>query len=325
MNSSKPPAIIMHKGIPQHIIYTITLIILLASVNLISMTSHADSMDNPVKSINELYTAMSQQILAHKTNEKYYIASDELLQVVSSKSTWDGFGYHYNPSTPLFSGCYTARQSFDGNISWFTTNNRTISVSFNYYVPKDTMNAYFEEMKKLASELKGENDFESVKNVHDYIINRVEYDHSNKGRNYTDIEGFRENRMVCQGYSMATFVLLSYMNIPCRMVTGEAGDEKDKGPHAWNIVQIDGKWYNYDVTWDDSEEYGAHYTFFLKSNEDFPMHYPEGPYANSDFTQMISTESYEMTNIINDKMVLWLLVAIALIVLIVFNTARKRG
>lgn len=324
MNSSKPPAIIMHKGIPQHIIYTITLIILLASVNLISMTSHADSMDNPVKSINELYTAMSQQILAHKTNEKYYIASDELLQVVSSKSTWDGFGYHYNPSTPLFSGCYTARQSFDGNISWFTTNNRTISVSFNYYVPKDTMNSYFEDMKNLASELKGENDFESVKNVHDYIINRVEYDHSNNGRNYTDIEGFRENRMVCQGYSMATFVLLSYMNIPCRMVTGEAGDEKDKGPHAWNIVQIDGKWYNYDATWDDSEEYGAHYTFFLKSNEDFPMHYPEGPYANSDFTQMISTESYEMTNIINDKMVLWLLVAIALIVLIVFNTARKR-
>lgn len=270
------------------------LIIFIISVMICPLHSKADSMDNSVASIDELYTEMSNQILQHISTKSYYLASDELVQMVSGKNTWDNFLYHYNPSKPLMSGCYAGYQIADGRISWFTTNKRTISITFKFLVPKDTMDAYFEETQALALQLKGENDFDSVKNVHDYLIDRVEYDHSSAGENYTDIEGFRENRMVCQGYSMATYVLLSYMNIPVRIVTGKGGPEGEQNPHAWNIVRIDGSWYNYDATWDDASNYGTDYTYFLKSNEDFPMHHPEGIYAVSDFTNMISTDSYPM-------------------------------
>ena len=301
------------------------ILIILIIILMCHTISYADSMDNPVSTLDEFYTALGRQILDHKTRVSYYIASDELLETISGEKGWDSFEYHYNPDYPLYSGCYAGRQSFNGVISWFSTNKRTISVSFNYYVPKDTMDDYFEEMKKLADELKGENDYESVKNVHDYIINRVKYDHSTAGENYTDIEGFRENRMVCQGYSMATFVLLSYMDIPVRIVTGEAGTDTERGSHAWNIVQIDGKWYNYDATWDDSEEYGTHYTYFLKNNEDFPMHYPKGLYASPEFTSMISEESYSIPGSIINIKTIWIIVFISIIIIVTIKISGNNS
>ena len=60
--------------------------------------------------------------------------------------------------------------------------------------------------------------------------------------------------------------------------------------HAWNIVNLDGVWYNVDLTWDDGEGDNVLYTYFLKSNADFPDHpganasavvsYPEDPSAD---------------------------------------------
>lgn len=327
MNISNLNITLHQLHIIKHNLYIAILLILLSCTLSYTSTSYADSFDNSVSTTDELYTAMSRQILAHKTKETYYLAAAELQQIISGKNGWNDFLYHYNPDNPLLSGCYTSNLAFDGVITWFPSNNRTISITFNYYVPKDTMDAYFEETKALANELRGENDFESVKNVHDYIIDRVEYDHSTAGENYTDIEGFRENRMVCLGYSMATFVLLSRMNIPCRIVTGDAGDEKNHGPHAWNIVMIDSKWYNYDATWDDSEEYGAHYTFFLKSNEDFPLHTPQEYYADSDFINMISTESYNLPFLLKSRDNLWVIAIVVLIIVVIYDVyiIRKKS
>ena len=39
------------------------------------------------------------------------------------------------------------------------------------------------------------------------------------------------------------------MDIKCIVVTGEAGKNGRMLPHAWNIVNIDGKAYQVDVTW----------------------------------------------------------------------------
>lgn len=62
-------------------------------------------------------------------------------------------------------------------------------------------------------------------------------------------EGFS----VCQGYSYTYFMLLESLGlVPTEHVRGL--DRNSMREHVWNRVQIDGEWYNMDVTWDDHDK-----------------------------------------------------------------------
>ena len=70
---------------------------------------------------------------------------------------------------------------------------------------------------------------------------------------------------VCAGYARAFQFLLQQYGIPCYLCVGYAGE-----PHAWNIVCLDGKYYNVDVTWDDTEEEsGVSYDWYNRSDADY--------------------------------------------------------
>ncbi|MBE5789433.1 MAG: hypothetical protein E7325_07280 [Clostridiales bacterium] len=56
-----------------------------------------------------------------------------------------------------------------------------------------------------------------------------------------------EGRSQCSGYAAALSLGLRHYGIESLMMTGP--------DHAWNIVRINGKWYNCDATWDDPLEY----------------------------------------------------------------------
>ena len=55
-----------------------------------------------------------------------------------------------------------------------------------------------------------------------------------------------EAQPVCEGYTRAFKLLCDELGYPCICVAGYA-----RGPHAWNMVQVAGKWYAVDVTFDD--------------------------------------------------------------------------
>lgn len=58
---------------------------------------------------------------------------------------------------------------------------------------------------------------------------------------------------VCQGYAYAFKYLCDKIGIDCVVVTGDLCQTySDPGPHAWNAVELDGKWYGVDVTSNDS-------------------------------------------------------------------------
>ena len=87
-----------------------------------------------------------------------------------------------------------------------------------------------------------------IRSVYAYITSHVRYDsmiyetfnvHSAYG---AAVEG----KAVCQGYSLLLYRLLQELGIQNRMISGEAGGTS----HIWNIVEMDGYWYNMDVTWD---------------------------------------------------------------------------
>lgn len=66
--------------------------------------------------------------------------------------------------------------------------------------------------------------------------------------------GFLQNgKIVCDGYSAAFMYVMLRAGIPCVEVIGSTESENGKANHAWNKVKIDGKWYNIDLCWADTE------------------------------------------------------------------------
>lgn len=100
----------------------------------------------------------------------------------------------------------------------------------------------------------GMSEFDKVKAIHDYIVVNVDYpahiDMNN--RSLFTAEGALVNKLaVCQGYAEAFSLLCHKAGIQTEMVYGIADNGQSRESHAWNIVRVDGVWYQIDTTWDD--------------------------------------------------------------------------
>lgn len=120
------------------------------------------------------------------------------------------------------------------------------------------------------------NDVQKALVIHDYICDIATYPVLNSSADDKDIYHsayglFYDGNVVCAGYALAYSYILNLLGIPCEYVASNAMN------HAWNAVQIDGKWYNVDLTWDDMSLYnnsmnlrgGMFHNCFLKSDEAF--------------------------------------------------------
>lgn len=99
----------------------------------------------------------------------------------------------------------------------------------------------------------GMSDFEKELAIHDYIVSSCRYDVENFKKDTVPPEGHEAygplitGKAVCEGYAKAMKFLLDRAGIECFVVTGTS-----KGAlHAWNIVNISGRYYHVDATWDD--------------------------------------------------------------------------
>lgn len=140
--------------------------------------------------------------------------------------------------------------------------------------------AQVEEIKeKVLIEANRGSAEDKVRLVHDYLIDTIEYD-LNAGSTVYDIYGALVNRrVVCEGYAKAFKYILDDLGIPCIIVCGTGTNSSGATEsHAWNYVQLDGKWYAVDVTWDDPIITGFNvedlpddirYANFLKGSQTF--------------------------------------------------------
>ena len=128
-------------------------------------------------------------------------------------------------------------------------------------------------------------DYEKVKAVSNYIIRNVSYDSSFEHKSAYD--ALYSGNVICRGYVLLAYKMLTDLSVPVRIITGTGCDK----PHVWNLVKIDGAWYNLDLTWDDTTHSDS---FFLKSASDFGFHKSD-TYFNSDSFKSeypISAQSY---------------------------------
>lgn len=125
------------------------------------------------------------------------------------------------------------------------------SISLTY---DDTLNdaAFKQSVKAALSCVNSQmSDLEKAVVLHDYLTVNCEYDYQNyldgtiPSASYNAYGTLVNRAAVCQGYALTYKYLLSQVGINCYMVTSNAMN------HAWNMIVLDGKYYQVDVTWDD--------------------------------------------------------------------------
>lgn len=126
------------------------------------------------------------------------------------------------------------------------------------------------QAKEIVANITNSNDSPhvKVKAIHDYIVSNVAYDEAMT--KFTAYEALTEGKTVCQGYALLMQAMFEEADIPSIIVEGEAGGML----HAWNMVQLDGKWYHIDATWDDPlPDRGAQvrYTYYLRTDAEMRM------------------------------------------------------
>ncbi len=149
-----------------------------------------------------------------------------------------------------------------------------------------------------ALELENKTDYEKVKAIHDYIIKKTSYDTTLK--KHSAYNALIEKSAVCEGYTLAAYRLFTDAGISCRIIMGATAGG---GTHSWNIVKVDGKWYNIDLTWDDpitnTGESVLRYNYFLKNSKDFSDHIRDSQYKTKAFLKKypITEESYNLADV----------------------------
>lgn len=139
-----------------------------------------------------------------------------------------------------------------------------IALEFNYLV--DNLDEAKGEFQSGAeSILSGArnlgSDYEKELYVHNALLDRITYD-MGAPLNQSAYSALVGGRTVCAGYARSFQYLMTELGIPCYYCTGYAGES-----HAWNIIRLDGEYYNADATWDDTnpDKYG----YFNKTDSEF--------------------------------------------------------
>lgn len=119
---------------------------------------------------------------------------------------------------------------------------------------------------------KNDTTYDKVKRIHDYIIKNYSYStygYKLNGKTADDTRSVGRmltmKRGCCVGYSKLMKAFCDYYGISCTLVSGT--------DHMWNAIQINGKWYALDVTWDDTDgkqkNSKEQYQYFLKGEKTF--------------------------------------------------------
>ena len=120
------------------------------------------------------------------------------------------------------------------------------------------------EVKKILSrtDIYGYSAIQKEKYVHDYIIKNWPYDEScgdggARLEPYTVYGALVQKTAVCEGFAKTAKLLLELLGVHTMVVSGTI-ISKNAG-HAWNAVEICGKHYQLDITFDLGQSGGAKY------------------------------------------------------------------
>lgn len=164
----------------------------------------------------------------------------------------------------------------------------TVEIIPEYYIYLAWEQEVTERLAQVYRELALENcatDEERIRLIYDYVCALVSYDRVHqKNAHYhaksTAYAALIRRSATCQGYCTLLYRMLRENGFNCRVVTGTGLDDSGELLHAWNIVELDGKWYNLDATWDAG---GEERRWYLRGSEGFSNHITGATFASEAF------------------------------------------
>lgn len=237
-------------------------------------TTTSVSLSAPNTPRKEIYRSYVYNTLTEKEKKAYDIFEGAAVSLASkvdfeglsiTKAELERVVYAFDLYEPLYSYIDLENCMVRGR------NGIVMSVDLAYYYDKAThskmTSATVSEADKIIAKITPSmSDYEVLKLFHDEIITRCTYDRNAQNRD--SMYGVLvEGRATCTGYAKTFQYLCNRAGIENTCVFGEAGGEG----HMWNLVKLDGEWYEVDVTWDDNtldELQGIiFYEYFLVDSE----------------------------------------------------------
>ena len=261
-------------------------------------------------SIDEAAKVMRQNLEASVTNFSIslYISDEDY---ISESYTWDilqdkALAHTGIPTEGDYLNwrCRSANYSVEENLVGDVHQITYSIIDFGYYTTAEEEQemdaAVAELLNKLGIDTKS--DYEKVYEIYDYICRNVSYDHDNTSVNgdetsigfyhaHTAYGALMNGKAVCQGYATLLYRLLLECGIDNRVVAG--------GNHGWNIICLDGMYYNGDTTWDAGQSV---YSYFLIGSAYFRndfSHRGYEMYVTPEFVEQYPVSTVNYTDIHN--------------------------
>lgn len=161
---------------------------------------------------------------------------------------------------------------------WFNSDNTVTKIEFTYIFPLSQAQSYYDEFCEMSNPLVFyasllDSDMEKIKYIHDFLCLSIEYDYDSYnsgnygGKLQSAWSAITEYKTVCAGYARAFQYYMQQLLIPCAVI--------ESNSHAWNILKVDGKCYEMDVTWDDNHLYPPYFNLNHSEMCALDSHSPE--------------------------------------------------
>lgn len=141
---------------------------------------------------------------------------------------------------------------------------------------------YENKLAEIVAEAKAAGDTKAqIEYVNKYICENTEYSFGTEIRGDKNVDtpaaayintaygSIVNGKAICGGYSKGFKAVMDRLGIPCVCVQGYSLKESGSQAHMWNVVKVDGNWYNVDVTWNDTENDAEKWMLLGSENFDY--------------------------------------------------------
>lgn len=249
-------------------------------------TERTDS--NDYISTEEAAERLRDALLGGEQNFKVNVISDLNFydnNVFRTHLYYPAFSEELSDVSP-FAGKYLFRNISGGSYRLKSDDNRHWEIEFTdfiYAIPAGQSAEFEKRVYDIVCQMgiRNQSDYNKCLAIYNYITANVRYDYDTlnsyregvtTGRElgYTAYAALMQGRAVCAGYAQLFYVMCKVADLPVRIIDGEGYSGGEWDGHSWNVVEIEGLWYQVDCTWDEGKTMNQ-WAFFLKGT-DFPGH-----------------------------------------------------